>query len=410
MLDADPDDVDVHRFERLAVQVDGDLRDGRHAAAGPLIEQAARLRTGRPFGALADEPAFVAAAVRLDERFAHLEELAVDVRLADGAAAELVPALRDAVASAPYRERRREQLALALYRAGRSVDALRSIDEARAMLRDEVGVDPGAELVRLQHQILDHDPSLVWRPHTPTAGSTARTNGSTGTDRSKGDELNDGVGAHRSSAAPPSSHRIRAAIAGGGPAGAVIVVSGPAGIGKTSLVRAATTIGRRTARRSGHAAGRPPPMCRTERGRPSATSWPCSASPTRSRVTVGDEPLVTRVAIAAAVRRALGAASCSSVDDLQWCDAASLEVLGALAGELPTGSALVATVRTDDRPPAPRSPTASMRWPTTRCASSSAACNVPTSGTGSPDGPTRWSTRCTPARRAIRSSSRRWSP
>ena len=61
---------------------------------------------------------------RLEERAAQLEELATDVRLARGEAAELVAALTDAVAARALPERRRARLALALYRAGRPVDAL----------------------------------------------------------------------------------------------------------------------------------------------------------------------------------------------------------------------------------------------------------------------------------------------
>ena len=182
------------------------------------VEAATALWRGRPFGGLADEVSFAPTVARLEERAAQLEELATDVRLARGEAAELVAPLTDAVTAQPFRERRRCQLALALYRAGRPVDALRSIEAARAVLRDEVGVDPGPELVRLQHAILDHDPSLLWRP--PIADTAPAPADSFVGRRAELD-------------------RLAAAAADVGGRGGVVVVSGEAGIGKTALVRAA---------------------------------------------------------------------------------------------------------------------------------------------------------------------------
>ena len=164
VAEVDPDDVDVHRFERFVERAAALAHDGRLLDAAGEVEAARALWRGRPLGGLADELPFAPTVARLEERAAQLEELAMDVRLARGEAAELVVPLTDAVATQPFRERCSAQLALALYRAGRPVDALRSIEAARSVLHEEVGVDPGPELLRLQHAILDHDPSLLWRP------------------------------------------------------------------------------------------------------------------------------------------------------------------------------------------------------------------------------------------------------
>ncbi len=49
---------------------------------------------------------------------------------------------------------------LALYRCGRQADALAAYQQARRVLADELGLEPGAELQRLQQAILTADPSL----------------------------------------------------------------------------------------------------------------------------------------------------------------------------------------------------------------------------------------------------------
>src|SRR2546421_45781 len=60
----------------------------------------------------------------------------------------------------PYRERLREQLMLALYRAGRQADALASYQAARAILTEELGAEPGEDLQDLQRAILQQDEAL----------------------------------------------------------------------------------------------------------------------------------------------------------------------------------------------------------------------------------------------------------
>ena len=62
--------------------------------------------------------------------------------------AEVVPELEALVREHPLRERLRELLILALYRAGRQADALAAYQDARATLVDELGLDPGAVAAR----------------------------------------------------------------------------------------------------------------------------------------------------------------------------------------------------------------------------------------------------------------------
>ncbi|MGA7052697.1 MAG: AAA family ATPase, partial [Mycobacterium sp.] len=83
-----------------------------------------------------------------------------DALLATGRAAEIIGELEAAVAEAPLRERRWGQLMLALYRAGRQSEALGAYQRARSLLVDELGIDPGPELRRLEAAIVSQDSSL----------------------------------------------------------------------------------------------------------------------------------------------------------------------------------------------------------------------------------------------------------
>ena len=94
------------------------------------------------------------------EGHAALVEDRADALLATGRAAEIIGELEAAVAEAPLRERRWGQLMLALYRAGRQGDALGAYQRARTLLADELGVDPGPELRRLETAIVAQDAAL----------------------------------------------------------------------------------------------------------------------------------------------------------------------------------------------------------------------------------------------------------
>ena len=60
----------------------------------------------------------------------------------------------------PLRERLREQLISALYLDGRRADALAADGRTRAVLREQLGVDPSPPLQRLQSMMLAQDPML----------------------------------------------------------------------------------------------------------------------------------------------------------------------------------------------------------------------------------------------------------
>ncbi len=73
------------------------------------------------------------------------------------------------VRAAPLRERRWELLALAQYQTGAQGEALRSLRQLRAVLTQELGIDPAPEMLALEQSILKQDPSLAG-PRAPVAG------------------------------------------------------------------------------------------------------------------------------------------------------------------------------------------------------------------------------------------------
>ena len=149
---------DAQRYKSAA-------RRGRDAAvagdtsqAVACFEEALSLWRGLP--ELPDSRRGTSEKTRWIEGHAALVEDRADALLATGRAAEIIGELESAVADAPLRERRWGQLMLALYRAGRQGDALGAYQRARAVLAEELGVDPGPELRRLEAAIVTQDSSL----------------------------------------------------------------------------------------------------------------------------------------------------------------------------------------------------------------------------------------------------------
>jgi len=147
------DDVDTVRFEHL-------LDESRP-------REALGLWHGDPLADVADEPFAAAEIRRLDALRLRAAESAIDADLAAGRHAEVIGELDALVAANPLREHLHAQRMLALYRAGRQSEALAAYRDARAVLVEEVGVEPGAELHDLHERILAHDPAL----HLPAAAA-----------------------------------------------------------------------------------------------------------------------------------------------------------------------------------------------------------------------------------------------
>ena len=96
-------------------------------------------------------------------RLLALEERAAAL-LALGRHAVAAPELAALVREHPLRERLWELHVTALARSHRQAEALEALREVRALLRDELGVDPGPALQRLEAAVLRQDPALTAPP------------------------------------------------------------------------------------------------------------------------------------------------------------------------------------------------------------------------------------------------------
>lgn len=151
--------VDAIRFEQLLAQ-------GRaYADQGRLCDAFHELRAGldlwRGHAAAGIESRIVQiAATRLnEERLAAVEEC-IGLELQLHRHAELIPELTTLVAENPLREKLRAYQMLALYRAGRQAEALEAYQLTRKVFVEELGLEPGEELHRLERAILENDTSL----------------------------------------------------------------------------------------------------------------------------------------------------------------------------------------------------------------------------------------------------------
>jgi predicted ATPase/class 3 adenylate cyclase/DNA-binding winged helix-turn-helix (wHTH) protein len=160
-LMGDDHDIDLRRFESL-----------RSSASPTRIDDLAaalELFRGRPFGDLADEEWATGEASRLEsERAATTEDLA-EALIVAGRPGTAIELLEPHNAEHPYRERPVALLMRALADDGRTADALRTFQRFRAVLRDDVGLDPSSELRALEGQIL----AATDDTRTPTAPAPA---------------------------------------------------------------------------------------------------------------------------------------------------------------------------------------------------------------------------------------------
>ncbi|MGI5239535.1 BTAD domain-containing putative transcriptional regulator [Dactylosporangium sp. CA-139066] len=213
-----PEAIDAERFTALAADGARALAGGDPGTAERCYAEALALWRG-------DLPVADLAAVRPDvARLTEARLGAQEGRLTAGVAAgrhdAVLPDLRRLVDRHPAREAAREQLMLALYRAGRATEALAAFDAGRRLLADEFGVEPGPGLRELHRRILTH---TVTGPAVPAVDRPAPLVG-------RDAEL---------------ARLAELLAAAGRDGGRVAIVVGEPGIGKTSL---ASAVAQRAAR------------------------------------------------------------------------------------------------------------------------------------------------------------------
>jgi DNA-binding SARP family transcriptional activator/tetratricopeptide (TPR) repeat protein len=243
-LQVEADRVDVHRFRCLAAS--GRAAADRRAAVA-AFDQALALWRGP---ALADVPgtaAVTAAASMLAEERLSVTQDRLTALLACGMERQAAAELPGLLAEYPLAERLAGLLIVALYRLGQRDGALRVFRAIRDRLAGELGVEPGPELQALHQRVLTGDPDLAGGPGLPPGLAGAQ-------DLAAARQLAPAWrGAHGGArvvprqlpAVPPhfagrtvelkALDELVSRAADGDGRGAVWVLAGPAGVGKTSL-------------------------------------------------------------------------------------------------------------------------------------------------------------------------------
>ena len=218
-------EVDAIQFERLVSRARELLTLGEPERASYMLDEALALWRGPALGELDGwEDARVECA-RLDELRRDAEELRVDAALRSGHGREVLGSAQRLVSQAPMRERRWALLALAQYQVGRQAEALGTLRKVRTVLADELGIDPGADLVNLEQAILRQDAALVAQAALPDQSATCPYQGLVPYDVRDGESF-----FGRDDDIAEARRRLRER--------GVLVVVGPSGSGKSSLVRA----------------------------------------------------------------------------------------------------------------------------------------------------------------------------
>ena len=175
LIQADPGEVDVSRFEAHLRAAKAAARDGAWDAAAAEAGAGLDLWRGEPLADVGSEPLMAREGPRLAELRLQALETRIDADLQLGRHADAVAELKRLACAHPLREHLHVSLMLALYRDGRQSEALSVYRDARNLLAEELGVEPGPALRDLHQRILIADPTLaVPEPAVLTGPATPR--------------------------------------------------------------------------------------------------------------------------------------------------------------------------------------------------------------------------------------------
>ena len=232
MIDSGAVELDVHRFTQHATAGQEALRRGDWQRALSELEGGLSLWRGQAFMDVGDAPWVAPEVARLEElRISAVEgrcAALLEVGAHELAAAELEAHVQDH----PLREHGYELLARALYRAGRQADALAVLRMIRKQLGDELGIDPGPALQRLERDLLAQAPVLDWHLSPIAPSAVAPLPQDSRLQPRPGEEAEVFIG--REIALQHLAEALAAASSG---RGRVMLVSGEPGIGKSRLLR-----------------------------------------------------------------------------------------------------------------------------------------------------------------------------
>ncbi|MFE4519580.1 BTAD domain-containing putative transcriptional regulator [Kitasatospora sp. NPDC056783] len=151
--------IDLPAFQRLAQEAEQAAGQRHTAEAAELYERALGLWRGPVLEGVTGRPVEDEAG-RLEEVRLACYEAAVELQLALGRHLDVIGTLTAVVREHPLRERARQSLMLAQYRAGRRAEAMETFREGRRQFIDELGLEPGTPLIQLHDAILRDDPAL----------------------------------------------------------------------------------------------------------------------------------------------------------------------------------------------------------------------------------------------------------
>jgi DNA-binding SARP family transcriptional activator len=166
VISVGPGELDVSRFEALLASARVAAGAGRWDVAAREACAALSLWRGEPLADVDSDALARCETPRLAEMRLQALELRIDADLHLGRHAEVIAELRWLTGAHPLCERLHAQLMLALYRDDRQGEALAAYRQARRLLVDELGVEPGARLRDLHQRMLAADPALA----APRAG------------------------------------------------------------------------------------------------------------------------------------------------------------------------------------------------------------------------------------------------
>jgi len=150
-----PGELDADQFAGLVTEGRRALASGAPDRAVDLLTEALELWRGPALADVLATSLVAAEADRLGQSRIEALELRAEASLACGRFAEVLPEVRRLLADHPLQEKLWALQIRALYGAGRQAEALEVYEQARNKIADELGVDPGAELRQLYHQILN---------------------------------------------------------------------------------------------------------------------------------------------------------------------------------------------------------------------------------------------------------------
>jgi DNA-binding SARP family transcriptional activator len=157
-------ELDLLVFNGLVADGRRELGRGRPADAATAFREALRLWRGTTPLAGVRSQLVQSIGTQLAERRLTVVEEHIDMRMRLGQHHELTGELVELVAANPFRERLRAWLMIALHRTGRQAEALHTYRSGRQLFMEELGLEPGAELRRLERAILAGEAADVLEP------------------------------------------------------------------------------------------------------------------------------------------------------------------------------------------------------------------------------------------------------